>query len=1674
MNTANTKPDEDAILNWLTSKLAELLKLAPDKIDPRQSFVHYRLDSLTAVELSGEIGEWLEQSVSPTLIYDFPTPVALARHLAVEHTSSSGFATPSKVLESKSNESIAIIGIGCRFPGANNPESFWELLYNGVDAVTEVPPERWDINSFFDPNPGTSGKMSTRWGGFIEGGTLFDHKFFNISALEAASMDPQQRLLLEVGWESLENAGLVPRSLAGSKTGVFIGISSNDYARLYCDASAYAGTGNALCIAANRLSYFLDLRGPSWAIDTACSSSLVAIHQACQSIRNRECRLALAGGVNLIFAPQLTVTFSQAQMMAADGRCKTFDAAADGYVRSEGCGLVVLKPLEDAQRDGNFIYAVIKGSAVNHDGASNGLTAPSGPAQQELIRKALAEAGVTPAQVSYVEAHGTGTLLGDPIEVEALGEVFSRDRSQSQPLVVGSVKANIGHLESAAGIAGLIKAVLSLQHQLIPAQLHCKTPNPHIPWQSLPLSVPNENYIWPHKEKPLTAGISSFGFGGTNAHVIIEQAPYREETEQSLSLPQLLFLSAKSSGALQSLAHRYRDRLLSLPEKDLAQLCVAACLQRTHFAERMAIVATSTQQVIEQLSKFIDGEINQEAVIVNRAILWPPLQIAFLFTGQGSQYAGMGRELYQSEPVFKAALDACALLIDPHLDQPLISLLLSEDLQEETLQQTAWAQPMLFAVQYALVQLWQSWNIRPSVVMGHSIGEFAAACVAGVMSLEDAVSLVIHRSQLMQSLPSNGSMLVVFASISRVEAELKAISDQITIAAVNSPVQTVLSGEDSLIHRAASHFEKLGVKTQLLGMSHAFHSPLMNPVLEPLESFIGSICLMPPVVPFVSSVSGEFISEELTEPEYWLNQLVKPVNFVGGMNTLYEKGYRVFVEIGPKATLLTLGRTCFEDDQDANWQASLRPGYERHQILQSLANLYVQGAEVGGVNESHAPISPRIKLPTYPFQGKNFQQPFGENFSESYAIPDEYTKLVRKLQDPQRFAVELAEKESFNPEEIPLLTKLISSLEQQIKKPTLNKEEDLYRLRWFSRSISTSELSEPRGTWLIFCDNEERGKILQQRFYSQNQNCLLIYPGEEFARINLNVWTLSPSRKEHFKLLSESIAEVTLYRVLYFWGLKSSSDDVFSEISIEQFQSLCCVGVLHLVQMLSQRSNDNLKLWLVSRCAVSIEQEPRALRLNQSTAWGMAKVIALEYPTLWGGIVDLDVESYSKDEDNLLSVIFNTFEEKQLAFRKGQSFVPRLIKENRINRCSALQNMPDTCLITGGLGAIGLEVATWLVQQGVRSLALLGRKQPSEEALAKISLLQQRGAKVHIFSADVCDRQQMTAVFAEISAKLPPLNGIIHAAGIPGFTQLSSLNQKQFLEVLRPKVLGSWILHELTQNIELKFFVCFSSIASVLGSEGQAHYAAANHFLDMLAYYRHTQGLPALCINWGPWNCGMAVQEFQEYVNRLGIQPLQPKHALEYLKNLLSTDWPQATVLSVDWKAFQESYQMREAGSILSHLPGITEVSRERKYLGSERAKIEASPLNDRQSLLLKYLYKEVKQILHLDSGSVIDEQTGFVQLGMTSLMAIELRNRLQSGLGCVLPATLAFEASNIEQLASYLVREVFNWPSSKHESLEANEQLLRKVEEFSDTEIETDIIRELAAIEQLMQGNQK
>jgi acyl transferase domain-containing protein/SAM-dependent methyltransferase/acyl carrier protein len=862
-------------------------------------------------------------------------------------------------LERARREPIAIVGIGCRFPGgATTPDRFWHLLRDGIDAISEVPRDRWDTDRYFDSDSDAPGKMNTRWGGFIDDVDRFDATFFGISPREAVSIDPQHRLLLETAWHALEDAGIAPDSLHGTQTGVFVGISTNDYAQLLGGAAdpswidTYASLGNAASVAAGRLSYVLGLNGPAMIVDTACSSSLVAIHLACQSLRSEECGVALAGGVNLMLTPELTINFSKAHMMAADGRCKTFDASGDGYVRGEGCGVIVLKRLSDAMANGDRIVALIRGSAVNQDGHSSGLTAPNGPAQEAVIRRALSEAGIEPDAVGYIETHGTGTALGDPIELGALARVFGK-REAARPLIIGAVKTNIGHTEAAAGLAGVIKAALALQHRAVPPNLHFTKLNPHIDTGALSFTIPTSLHAWESDTNgPRIAGVSSFGFSGTNAHVILAEAP-RVEPQTTLSDVELLTISAKDDVALRELIAAYGA---TIDEKNRSAICHTANSGRSHFAHRIAVVSASAEECQAGLR-------NASPRVTTTAP-----RVGFLFTGQGSQYSGMGARLYETSKIFRDVIDRCGV-----------------DLAHPSMDETSHAQPALFAIEMALVSLWQSLGVHPVAVIGHSAGEIAAACAAGIIDLDSGMRLATERGRLMQEMP-RGAMAAVFAG----EDELR----DYNIAAINGPANTVISDTDAEIDRAIDTLSRRGIGSTRLHVTRAFHSRDIDPMLDDFERFASTLEYAEPRITFLSNVTGA--EERRIDARYWRRHARQRVRFADGIARMRALGIDTWLEIGPQPVLTALAAQLVEGGDSI---ASLRRGTDdRRTFLEAVARLYTAGASL---NFETLGVDGRgDAAPLYPFQRQRYWPAARRSESRAFAAVTEHPLLGKRLRSP--------------------------------------------------------------------------------------------------------------------------------------------------------------------------------------------------------------------------------------------------------------------------------------------------------------------------------------------------------------------------------------------------------------------------------------------------------------------------------------------------------------------------------------------------------------------------------------------------------------------------------------------------------------------------------------------------
>lgn len=2137
-------------------------------------------------------------------------------------------------------EPIAIVGMGCRLPGTvQNPQEYWDLISRGSYAITRVPSDRWNAQDYYDPDRAAPGKMTTQWGGFLEQVDKFDAAFFGISPREAIQMDPQQRLLLQVAYEALADAGQTLESLEESQTGVFIACSSFDYAYgLFSDidrVDAHNVTGNLHCFLSNRISYLLGLHGPSLSIDTACSSSLVAVHLACTSLRNRESDLALAGGVNLILSPAVSISLSKWGMMARDGRCKTFDARADGFVRSEGSGVIVLKRLSDALADNDRILAIIRGSAVNQDGRSTVMTAPNGIAQVAVIRRALENAHVSPSQVTLIEAHGTGTVLGDPIEVEALSRVYGDPLAA--PCALASVKTNLGHLEAAAGIAGLIKVVLCLQHQAIPAHLHFEQLNPHISLDETRFFIPTALRAWQSDTTRLGA-VSSFGFGGTNAHIILEQAPAEllERGETNSDGPQLLALSGASPAALEAVADKWDTYLASADRADsMNDICYTASARRTHFNHRLAVVGHSREEIAARLNQYRDGERPKGLAIGQCSSPLPKL--AFVFSGQGPQWWGMGRELLEQEPQFRETIEQCDEILRRYSAWSLLQELGASEATSR-LNETRIAQPALTAIQIAVARLWQAWGITPNAVIGHSVGEIAAAHVAGILSLQDAMYVAYHRGHLMERAAGRGKMAAVALAPEQVLRELASYANQVEIAAFNSPVSVTLSGESTALDRILEALQARGIVCRWLAVNYAFHSPQMEPFREEMVGALTGLKTNPAARPIISTVSGTYATASDFDAGYWGRNIREPVLYAQGISRLIQDGYGAFLEIGPHPVLAAATHECLgEREQDSVVVGSLQRGKpERQALLESLGALYVNGYQPDweAIYPSGGAVVP---LPSYPWQGERYwfepgtvahrptrsarsrdehpllgrrlrspalddivyeselsadqlsilekHRVFNQvvvpaaalvemavaanvqvtgtqtctledlSFQAALMIPDTGSRTVQMVITPdpaarsfkiygsnpdenwsliatgtvkpashpsalslpeimeecgtefpaedfyvqvQRLGMTLGAQyqvlsdirtgsvpgKAFSRIRLPhaalaagnsfhvhpllmdgCLQTLVAAIfhepsaaalylpvaidrvkihgplgEQSLcyavvrtgessseqvsgdvymiqetgevlaefqgvrlrhATPTVwhkivsqeTGREWLYQVAWQLQLPGQIRESTAGGSWLVLSDEpaypaEKSVRAdLAAKLEAAGARCFQVSRGKTCTQQSDREWTINPLNTEHFRTVLESTAEP--WRGVVYLGVHASTIEDMNRSGST---------VLSLVQALSKFDQHKPpRLWLITRGAQPIASDD--VSVVQAPLWGLGRTIMLEHPEFECTCIDLSA-SPLPDIEPLAAEIQSAGDEQQIAFRNGKRLVARLaqmpgkypetLEQDRVHlestgpgalenlalrpvarthpgagqveirvraaglnfrdvlnalgmypgesvpfgvECAgeivakgegvngfeigqavygiaadslgtfattsarlvvpkptsmtfeqaatipsafltayyglyhlakiqpgervlihaaaggvgmaatalalqagahvfatagssakraflaslgvkyvfnsrsldfadqvvkltggkgvdivlnslngefirtslgilsdngrflemgkreiltpeeaaafrpdvsyypfdmmqvigdepglgqtllseitrrfeqgtlsplpqqvfALDDAPDafrfmaqarhvgkivlvpshreqtrsavvrpdrTYLITGGLGGLGMVTAQWLVSRGALHLVLAGRHVPDAAARERVSQFEARGVHVLCAQADVSQYDQVSRLVSEITLTMPPLGGIIHAAGVLDDSVLLQQDPVRFHAVLAPKV-GAQFLHELTRDIPLNFFVLYSSISSVLGSAGQAHYAAGNAFLDALAHHRKAQGLAALSINWGPWEqVGMAAglePHNRERWRKQGIHSLTPQQGARILEELLATSTAQVIVLPVDWTVFaRENTEGRALSHLFEKVVGAVsrtmppEQAREPKIL----LELRAAPPNRRTTLVQAHVRRMTLQVLGLDMEFPIDARRPLNELGLDSLMAVELRNALAATLKISLPATLLFDYPTIQALVEFLVHRLFTEEelAAVHPIPDRMRTGVAELEQLSEEQAEALLLREL------------
>ncbi|HET7695305.1 MAG TPA: type I polyketide synthase [Vicinamibacterales bacterium] len=2143
------------------------------------------------------------------------------------------------------NEPIAIVGMSCRFPGrSHGAEAFWTLLRDGGDAVTEVPKDRWNCDDYYDPDPAVPGKAYGRWGAFLDGIDRFDPQFFGIAPREAAGIDPQQRLLLETTWEALEDAGTSPEKLQGVPAGVFVGINSIDYATLQlqnCDLAsidAYSLSGSAHSIAAGRLAYVLGLQGPAMAVDTACSSSLVAIHLACQSLRNDDCRVAVAGGVHVTLTPINMVVFSKLRMLAADGRCKTFDGRGDGFVEGEGCAVIVLKRLSDAIADKDRILALVRGSAINQDGASSGLTAPNGPAQEAVIRAALKRAGVKPADVGYVEAHGTGTSLGDPIEVQALAAVLGEGRPADRPLLIGSVKTNIGHTQAAAGIAGLVKLVLALQHRQIPPNLHFEKPNPFIPWPTLPVEVVTSLRPWVESGGPRVGGVSSFGFSGTNVHIVVGEAPAQAPVERGADRPlHLVTLSARNDAALQRVAARWRDQLAASTGAgglDIRDVAFTANAGRAHLSERVGLIAGSIEELRGQLDAVASGERAPRSVRMRVASADRP-RLAFLFTGQGAQYAGMGRELYDTQPTFRAAIDRCDAILRPLMERPLISVLFPAAGDEALVNQTACTQPALFAIEYALAELWRSWGIVPAAVMGHSIGEYVAALLAGVFTLEDALTLVAARGRLMQSLPGGGAMAAVFAN-ENVVKEALAPHGGVAIAAVNGPDDTVISGPEKDVAAVLAALQAAGVSSERLTVSHAFHSGLMDPILDEFEKAAAGVKFNPPRVTIVSNLTGQPIRGEIASAAYWRRHLREAVRFADGARALYDLGYRVFLELGPRPTLSGLARRSVAED--AVFLPSLRKaGMDWVRMLETLAELYGRGADIDWPGFDRDYVRYKLPMPAYAFererhwlagvsadgarkggqpgrstghpllgtrlssalehaqfdaeigvdspayltdhrkrgaavfpataylemglsaarevlgagahvfeelvisdplvlgdahvrvqtvltpagdgsvtfrlfslepesagQAERWRQhgmgtiravaaggpapepldavkarcteaidvdgyyaslvPDGHEYGPAFrgitemrrgnwealaaiALPDAiageagayriHPVLLDASMQPLAAAVpaelkDAAKGETYLPVSLGRVRVHVDGAKAawshvRVRVPSEGDTtgfsadirlyaddgrvaaeiEDVYHKRisadamqvaarktmaswlhevaWREKAIETSPAAET-GAWLIVAATQAGAEAAAAAFTATGNTAITAVAGSGF----------NPDSIEDLdKLLSRAAADGGLHGVVHMIAADGSSSPAAPAEGVRRH----CGSLLHLTQAIVRSDRETRpRLIVVTRGATDAGGADVAV--DQAPLWALTRTVAVEHADLRCRSIDLDRQAPGYDD--VAAEAAAPGADDQIAYRDGKRLVARLVRSAAAEAVAAgdaagpvtleigargmldrlelrpwsrrepgegeieveiavaglnfrdvlnalgmyegepgplgsectgtvvrvgagvthfaagdavlgmapasfstfvtapagafvkkpealafdeaatipvafltaqyslmhlarlrrgervlihaaaggvglaavqvaqragaeifatagspekhaylrslgvkhimssrtldfsaeilrltagegvhvvlnslsgefvdksvaavakggrfleigkagiwseeqmaaarpdvtyfpiyfrpddhpmvqrmyadlLQGFADgslrplnrrvfaltaasdafrfmaqakhigkvlievsragargagvredaTYVISGGLGALGLAVAARLVDDGARHLVLVGRGAPTESAAAAIGSLRHAGAEIVIAQADISRQDDVSRVFAEARAGMPPIRGIVHAAGVLDDGLLASQSWARFETVLAPKLAGAWNLHVVSAGLPLDFFVLFSSMVSVFGGAGQGNYAAANGFLDGLARSRKAQGLPAVSINWGPWaGAGMAGRVSERDRQRWraeGYGSIPPSEGVSLLSRLIRLGvGPGIAVLPIDWPTLFKQFAAGSEPPMLAELASAYARPASARPAGRRLAEeLDGVAPSRRRAAVAAFLHGEALKVLGLAASVELDPRQPLSELGLDSLMAVELRNAIAAALDRTLPATLLFKHPTLEGLSEFVIAQVGGEPPAAAAAPPADvkDKEADAVHDLSDDAARDLLAKELASLE--------
>lgn len=1541
--------------------------------------------------------------------------------------------------DSISELDVAIIGMAGRFPGARNIDEFWQNLINGVESISQFSDEELKaegVPTFIinDPN-----YIKAR--GIIDDAELFDALFFGFYPKEAELMDPQQRLFLECAHAALECAGYATENYSGL-IGVFGGVGMNTYLLRYLaanrgfikSAEGYQLTiGNDKDFLTTRISYKLNLRGPSVDLQTACSTSLVATHFACQSLLNYQSDIALAGG-STIFLPQKSGYYYQEGMiLSPDGHCRAFDANARGTVAGNGAAVVVLKRLVDAVTDRDHIYAVIKGSACNNDGANRvGYTAPSVEGQSEVIAAAQAIAGVEPQSITYIEAHGTGTSLGDPIEIEALGQVFREKTDAKGFCAVGSVKTNVGHLDTAAGVTGLIKTALALKHKQIPPSLHYEKPNPRIDFKNSPFYVNAKLKDWQRNGGPRRAGLSSFGIGGTNVHMVLEEAPIVRGSE-SFRPWQLLTVSARSSSALDQARKNLGVHLKNHPEIDLTDVAYTLQIGRKEFNHRLIAVCESGADAATTL------ETNDPRRIFTAFHNQTPENkpVVFMFSGQGAQYVNMGLELYHSEPVFREWIEFGADFLKPILGFDLRTVLYPEtdvEAAEKKLEQTFITQPALFVIEYALAKTWLEWGIKPAAMIGHSIGEYVAACLAGVFSIEDALTLVAARGRLMQKMPT-GAML----SVPLAENQIKAMmTDKLALAAINSASLCVVSGPNAEIEKFASQLNEKGIEFRRLHTSHAFHSDMMEPILTPFTEQVKKVRLNSPTIPFISNVSGTWITAlEATDPNYWARHLRQTVRFADGIYELLQDSQRILLEVGPGQTLATLARRHPANSIGRVILASMRHPQEKQSdagfLLTTLGKLWLSGIQVDWNTFYANQKRCRVPLPTYPFER-------------------------------QRYWLEVK------------ATNLAADGSEAGPGKKTNIADWFYLPNW----LQVDGLPQPgilekipaNGKWLIFAAEAELCSLFMRNLKAAGQQVNTVFIGQEFTTISENIFTINPGDRSDYDLLYSHLAAANQLpdQIVHFWNY-SELTEPNAKFSFEEYQSFGFYSLLFLAQAIGKANQTQpVQITVVTSHVHQITGTER-LTPDQAPLLGACQVIPQEYRQILCKCIDITETKPLTDTElipKILTEILSGSEHRQIAFRGKHRWIQKYTPyplASVADRPGLLKDQ-GVYLITGGLGRIGMAFADYLAQQARPRLILLDRlafpertewqnwlnSHPSNDPVSlkikKIMELEDRDAEVLVLSVNISDAGQLEKALARATKRFGLVNGVFHAAGLVGenaFRTIQETNIQECRQQFEAKVHGIKALVKVLHGQKLDFWILQSSLSAVLGGLGFAAYAASNHFLNALARQQsQNHSTPWISVCWDGWRFADTSDRQAGFGMEISELTIVPEEGIQVLHRILTQAPASQVVVSTgdldtrikEWIEF-EARTSGEAGAS-DAIPGnlharpnlqttfvapTTEVEQKIASLWQKLLGIEAIGLHD-----------------------------NFFELGGNSLLGTQLVSQLRDLFRVELPLRSLFEDPTVAGVAKIIESS----HQAKSDEMDKIAQLLDKMGQLSDEEVKS------------------